>query len=211
MKKDHQQYSQQDFRSIVESSDDVIMRFDKDHRHLYVNKAVEKQAEILQEDFIGKTHEELGFPQYLCDVWSEAIDQVFRTKSSHRIEFTLPNGYVIDWALVPSLDNTLQVSSVITTARNITLYKKVNQKLIENERRLKDAFKLANLCTLEVDVLNKEIILNEDFCALIGLKYEGEGHLLKSSVYFKNWVLDDDKDHFKFFYNQAIKTQNEPF
>ena len=66
------------FKSIVETSHDVIMRFDRAHRHLYVNKAVEAQTGIAPEDFIGKTHEELGFPPYLCEIWDDAIDFVFK-------------------------------------------------------------------------------------------------------------------------------------
>lgn len=187
------------------------MRFDLSHRHLYVNRAVESLTGISQAKFIGKTHQELGFPSDLCDFWGEKIDQVVNTKISLRTEFTLPEGTIMDWTLVPEFDDSKQVISVMTIARDITENKSANVKLLDNEKRFKDAFKLAILATWEIDVLNKQVILNEEFCLVIGLDYEGEGHLLDSSVYFDKWVHDEDKDNFNKLFYQAVKSQDENY
>lgn len=209
MKTEEQHYSLQDFKSIVESSQDVIICFDKNHRHTYVNKAIESQTGIPQREYIGKTPKELDFPDHLCSLWADAIDYVFKTKKSHKIEFILPNGYSIDWSLVPELDDNSHVIFVITTGRDVTQFKKSQNQLKANQRLLKDAFKLNNLVNWETDLINEQIILNESFCNSIGLKYEGEGHLLASSIYFKHWVLDEDKDRFKSFYARIIASKYE--
>lgn len=96
--------SENRFQTIVESSHDAIMRFDRQHRHLYVNSVVEEQTKIPVVDFIGKTHDELGFPKHLCELWGHALDKVFESGDYHRVEFTLPNDIYIDWSLVPELD-----------------------------------------------------------------------------------------------------------
>ncbi len=84
--------NEEKFRDLVERSNDAIMRYDWQHRHLYVNPIVQKETGIPQEEFIGKTHKELGFPEPLCVLCEEAIDRVFYSGEIHRIEFQLPKG-----------------------------------------------------------------------------------------------------------------------
>lgn len=122
------------FRLLTEHSTDSIMRFDRNHRHLYVNPIVKQHTGIHREEFIGKTHEEMGFPKELCVLWSGAIDQVFQSGETRRIEFQLPNGVWIDWMLIPELDHSGQVASVITSGRDITERKRAE----EEKARLED-------------------------------------------------------------------------
>jgi len=65
--------SEERYRALVEHSPDIIMRFDRMYRHLYVNQAVEKIVNLKAEDFIGKTHKELGFPPTQCSYWEENL------------------------------------------------------------------------------------------------------------------------------------------
>lgn len=125
--------SEERFRALAENSVDVIMRFDRLGRHLYVNPPVEAQTGIPVEEFLGKTHREMGFPEHLCERWEEAIQQVFNTGAPHRIEFELPNGIWIDWMLMPERDANGGVSAVITDARDITARKGMEAEL---ERRV---------------------------------------------------------------------------
>jgi len=92
------------FRAFAENSLDVIMRFDRSYRHLYANPAVEQTTGIPRENFLGKTHAELGFPPDLIRMWEEALQRVFDTAKSHRIEFLLPSGAWIDWLLFPEFE-----------------------------------------------------------------------------------------------------------
>jgi len=211
LKTDDQQYSLQDFKSIVESSQDVIMRFDKEHKHLYVNKAVELLTGILQNNFLGKTHAELGFPKHLCSLWGDALDHVFKTKAPHRIEFTLPNGSIIDWTLTPEYNASMEVSSVITTARDITHIKRAAEKLLDNEKRFKDGFKLARLATWEIDVFNGLVLLNKDFCDIVGLDWKAKGDTMTRTEYFHEWVHDEDKERFLAMYHQALDSSDGLF
>lgn len=112
--------SEERFRTLVENSRDAIMRFDRQHRHLYVNPIVKEQSGIPAEAFIGRTHREIGFPESLSTVWEEAIEQVFLSGAVRRIEFQLPNGTWIDWILMPERDKNGQVTAVLASARDIT-------------------------------------------------------------------------------------------
>jgi GGDEF domain-containing protein len=84
--------------------EDVIMRFDREHRHLYVNPAIERLIGFSPEEFVGKTHQEMGFPQDLVQLWDDAIEKVFTTAKPLQIEFQLPEGTWMDWLLMPELD-----------------------------------------------------------------------------------------------------------
>ena len=132
--------SEERFRALAENSLDVIMRFDREGRHLYANTIVEAQTGIPAAEFIGKTHRELGFPEHLCELWERAIQHVFATGQEHRVEFELPSGVWIDWLLVPELAAGGSVRYVLTTARDITDRKKAEQMLLdahdELERRV---------------------------------------------------------------------------
>ena len=117
------------FRALAENSADTIMRFDQFGRHLYVNPAVEQETGIEKTVFLGKTHEELGFPPDLCRQWHEAIQKVFDTGEKHRIEFRLPNGSWVDWLLMPEFGTGREVKAVITSGRDITERKRAESIL----------------------------------------------------------------------------------
>lgn len=107
------------YRTLSEMSMDIIMRFDRHYRHLYVNSAI-RQIGLEPDQMIGKTHEELGFPEDLIKEWHRAIDTVFQTGQVNRIEFELPDHLWIDWLLCPEFSGDAKVNSVITFARDIT-------------------------------------------------------------------------------------------
>lgn len=106
------------YQTIMESCDDIVMRFDNECRHVFVNSAVEKYMGIKKEEFINKTYKELGFSDELCVIFEESIKQVFETGTINRIRYKLPNGYRFEWLLCPEIKND-KVNFVITTARNI--------------------------------------------------------------------------------------------
>ncbi len=126
------------FRVLAHNSPDVIMRFDRGFRHLYVNPVVFESTGISHLDYIGKTHKKLGFPAELIEIWEDAIQKVFDAHESHRIEFQLSNGTWIDWLLFPEFSPSGEVIAVLTTARDITPYKTIEetlrQEIIERQR-----------------------------------------------------------------------------
>ena len=126
--------SERKFQALAENSLDTIMRFDRQHRHLYVNAVVEQQTGIPAASFIGKTHRELGFPEHLVRLWEAAIQQVFDTGKSHRIEFELPSHLWVDWQLLPELAADGSVNAVITSGRDITERKQQEESLRKYER-----------------------------------------------------------------------------
>jgi len=124
--------SEEKYRILVESSPDIIMRFDRDCRYNYVSSSVKKIIELEPEDFMGRTPREVGFPEERDGFWEENIREVFETGRmiEERFEFTGVSGkMVFDWRLVPEFDEDGNVQAVMSIARDITV-----QTQLENER-----------------------------------------------------------------------------
>ncbi len=143
------------FRAVAESSHDVIMRFDRNYKHLYANPVVVESTGIKAKDFIGKTHEELGFPAHLVKIWERAIQKVFDTKKPNRIEFQLPSGVWIDWLLVPEFSRDGKVQYVLTTARDITEKRKYLEKIKKLNAELEEKVKER---TAQLEKINDELL-----------------------------------------------------
>jgi PAS domain S-box-containing protein len=122
--------SEEHFRALAENSADVIMRFDRAKRHIYVSPGVERETGIPRDQFIGRTHLELGFPREFCDMLDAELEKVFAEGRVHHMEFMLPSGIWIDMLLMPEFDKAREsVRYVLTFARDITLLKRGSERL----------------------------------------------------------------------------------
>ncbi|HDR04372.1 MAG TPA: PAS domain S-box protein [Candidatus Marinimicrobia bacterium] len=116
--------SEEQFKALAENNLDIILRFDRKYRHLYANPAAEKLTGIPAENFIGKTHKELGFPPELCRLWEDGIKEVFETGQPKKIEFTMGNDIWMDWRIIPERNPDGEICAVMTSARDISRIKK---------------------------------------------------------------------------------------
>jgi len=129
--------SEESFRSLAENSQDYIMRYDRQGRHLYQNKAAYEVSGLTEEEFIGKTHHELGFEESLCELWENKINEVFLTKQStyEIFEWLSQDGLVtLDWRLYPEFNKDGEVETILAVSRDITEYKKLERQLLQSQK-----------------------------------------------------------------------------
>lgn len=110
-------------QTLADNAPDVLTRFDRQRRHVFVNAAVERATGRPQAEFLGRTNQELGMPAAQCDLWDKAIDEVFATAESTSIEFSFdgPSGASHFVAkLVPELGDSGAVESVLVTTHDVT-------------------------------------------------------------------------------------------
>ncbi len=115
------QHSQK-FRSLVENVPDIIARLDIDLRHTYVNPAIVKATGLIPQDFIGKTHRELGIPDALVTEWEGLMRQVLTSGEPGTCEFWIdtPQGpCCYQSRLVPEFDATGAVIAIIGITREV--------------------------------------------------------------------------------------------
>ena len=197
-------------RVLAEYSPDVIMQFDRSHRYLFVNSQVEVQLGFKAEDFLGKTHKEIGLPPDFCKNCHEILDAVFESGKNNRVEMLWPNGMWVDWFLIPEFNTRGEVNTVITTARDITKQKQTQLELQKSEQKLSDAFEVTKLSSWEYNFETEAIKLSPNYCDLIGVEQERlEG--LTARQYVKQFVLKEDIGKLKYVLDAAAASRSEGF
>jgi PAS domain S-box-containing protein len=88
------------FFTLIENMYEGVQLIDKDHKFVYVNKALERQAHFKRNELIGYTIEE-KFPQLINSELTVQIDQVISNNRQVRFEFDFqnPNGDVSTYEL----------------------------------------------------------------------------------------------------------------
>ncbi len=133
--------SEEKYHTIATNTLDIINRFDKNYRHIYVSPSAERITGIKAKEFIGKTHRELGFPAIECDSWEKMIADVFNKRVSIKniIEYDGVEGKVyLDWLLNPEFDNSNNIISVLGHVRDITDLMQIENSLKDNEIKLNE-------------------------------------------------------------------------
>lgn len=111
------------YRTLLETSPDVIARFDRDLRLVFVNRAAEGASGLAPESFIGRTLLELDYRPEEARVREELLRDVIQEKKSAEaeLEYDGPMGRrITEWRAFPELDATGAVQSVVAIGRNIT-------------------------------------------------------------------------------------------
>ncbi|GCE24217.1 PAS domain S-box protein [Dictyobacter kobayashii] len=123
---------QQAFQTLAENAQDVIGRFDRNFRFIYVNPVAARISGIPQAEFIGKSHAEIGLPEEHVANWQAGLTKAFETQKPLDIELKFNGNEGLRYyqaRLYPEFDATGTMVSVLSIARDFT-----EQKLIEEER-----------------------------------------------------------------------------
>lgn len=120
-------------RTMLQCLPDIVMRFDRAGRHLFVSENVKDVVGFTASDFRRRTHRELGFPESLCVLWEGAIERVFESGKPYETEFSIDGkkGRVFfDWRLVPECDADGRVQTVLSVSRNITEHREAKESYL---------------------------------------------------------------------------------
>ncbi len=124
--------SEQQLRTLLENTPDVIIRTDKELRYIYVNQAVATSQGKPVSFFLGKTSQDIGLPPELCQIWDETLHKVLETGREEIIEFQAFSTDGIrsyQSRVVPEFDSDGVPESALIVARDIT-----ELKLAETQR-----------------------------------------------------------------------------
>ena len=76
--------SEERFRTLLANLPDIVSRFDRDGRFLYISPAVEKATGVGPEAFLGRTHEEAGVPEPIASHLSQTLARIIRSARPQR-------------------------------------------------------------------------------------------------------------------------------
>ncbi len=131
---------EQAFSAIAENATDIIARFDRSQRHLYVNQAVEAVTGKTAAQYISKTTQELGLSPHFCNQLNAAIVKVFETGKQETIEFDYPTPSGTKYyhcRIIPEFAEDNAVETVLGMAREITELKQIEAQFRQSEARFR--------------------------------------------------------------------------
>jgi PAS domain S-box-containing protein len=177
--------SEENFRILVENTHDLIARYDKDYRFIYMSPAGRNFLHFVEGEILGKNLYELGFPVEVAEDAKRLIGNVFRTGQMQESirELQTPAGtYYLETRLFPEFDDEGRVRSVITYSQDVTELRHLSSYLqsIREEERTSIAREIHDelgqqLTGLKMDIFwlsNKILPANEAVTAKIGDIFE---------------------------------------
>lgn len=165
--------SEEAHRALVEGLPDIVMRFDRKGRHLFVSDKIEKLVDVPPARCMGKTALDLGFPDKLCRFWLATIREVFDSGTACETEFQMENGKspaVYSWRLLPERDAHGRVKSVLSLIRDITAYRRTERDYQTLFREMLNGFSISEIICDEYGnpVDYRFVVINPAFERLTG-------------------------------------------
>ena len=143
---------EREMRSLSDNTPDILTRFDRELRYVFVNSAIEKATGRPRDAFVGRGIRDVGMPDDLCELWEQALRRVFDAKEPWSIEFGyrgLGGERRYATRLVPELGPEGEAESVLAVTQDVTDRKRAEKALKSADRR-KDEF----LATLAHELRN---------------------------------------------------------
>ena len=175
--------SEEKYRTLAESTTDVIFMHDRDGRYLYVNQACAEFLSQQPDRIIGSTLADF-FPEEDTRDMAKYIESVFEEESAVHFEHSIPvagGSRHFSGTLSPIYDSERNIVSVVGVSRDIT-----ERKQIEDERRISHhLLEIVNRHTEIIPMLNDfiEEIKNFTGCNSVGIRLRDEEGNIPYSAY----------------------------
>ena len=140
-----------EFVTLVENTPDIIARFNKDLRYVYVNSAVVKATGLSANKIIGKRLEDFD-DTGTHKIWNGALQEVFWSGQETELEVRFPSShgeqiytchFVPEWSAAKSPEDEgesataeSEVDTVLVISRNVTAQKQTEVALKETQTEL---------------------------------------------------------------------------
>ncbi len=146
---------ERELRGLLQNAPDVVARYDREGRCLFISDQVEREWGLLPAALRGVRVAELLMEPALLERWRAALRQSFSTGTAVDLEFSLTRldatqHYQTRFA--PEFDSRGDVRSVVTVTRNVTRRQRAEHALRERDAQLALALDATGLGTWQYDV-----------------------------------------------------------
>jgi PAS domain S-box-containing protein len=167
--------SEEKHRTLLRMLPDIICHFDRQGRHLFASENVSRYFELEPEQMIGRTLDELGFPDDLCRQWNASIREAFDSGRETEMEFVIASRMgksIFNWRLMPQRDHEGTIRSVLTLARDVTAHRQAERDYRLLFEEMLEGFALHEIIVDDagVPVDYRFIAVNPAFERLTGLR-----------------------------------------
>jgi len=154
------------YQKLVDNMPDMVTRFDKELRHIYVNPVLEKMTDRKVSEVLGKTWKEMGYPPEMYEPLIPYFQTAFETgeKVEYESEYEANHGIKYYYnILVPELGEDGTVETVLALTRDITEQR-------QSEERFYKAFH-ANPSMMVIVSIEDEMVVDasESFAQALGV------------------------------------------
>lgn len=145
---------EQEFRTLVEHSPDVICRMDRNLRYTYINPEADRRG-IFAATLVGQILQASQLSAEQTALWQEATQQVFQTGREQVLESSirLSEGVLhYQTRIVPEFNQVGAVVSVLAVARDISALKQTEAALRASEELFRQVFDEAPIAISLIDL-----------------------------------------------------------
>ncbi|MGD8910035.1 MAG: PAS domain S-box protein [Chromatiales bacterium] len=174
---------EQQYRTLVEHSPDLIVRYDTQLRRIYVNQAWEKASGLRADEVINKPAAEI--PRAAQPVISEyltALKRALREGERQAVEFSWINArdetLYLQNVVVPEIDQEGKVVSLLSVGRDITEYKRSEDALRTHETHLRQVNRALQTLSAGNETLIRAVSEQELLEKMCQTMVEKGGHVL---------------------------------
>jgi PAS domain S-box-containing protein len=201
------QESEEKYRTLTESINEVIIVADNNHIVKYVNKKFTEKLGYTPEEIIGKVgYKILHDPEDFALIESANKTRINKGKSQYELVFIAKDGRKIDFIVsgAPILDASGNTVASVGAMVDITEWKKAQKALEQSEKKFRDMANLLPLSVWEADLLGKFTYTNN-----LGLQILGYNHDdFHKGISFQSLIVPEERD--KALENIQKRLKGEP-
>ncbi len=174
---------EQEFRTLVENSPDMVARYGRDHRRLYVNPAFADLADGGEAALLGRTPSE--YPGGAnASLHERNLEKVFTTGKALEFEFVWNSKNSREICslvnMTPEFGSDGTVESILAIGRNITEFKDTSRKLQESHALMRQLLQTMPDIVWLKDLSGRYLFCNQAFEEFFGA---GESEIIGKTGY----------------------------